>query len=462
METPSSIRLIITSSLLLAGMTLDSPTYALPDSSAPIGSVSSSLSLNLPAPELASRLHMLERDILKLQRDASTYQESPWVVRLKMENLERDPYVLVETDSNGEKFKPNELYDQLYNNRRSTMVFVDRTRPPASPLLLPGESVVWHNMPELARTLLGKYNPALINSDLVLILQNKYAEAFFWESYVPGAMGKSVWLKSLINGLSKPASHAAELKKRLDALFPKGWVIKGVNDSATQASFIITNSIDIEKELRLYSENLDLFQEKLLEAERLAEGGNPDIYMRTIRDVPGFMGWRLKRLFKEPEAFIVQERFKLLSEYRVEVVMGEVLDDVIIPRYQYDIPTDPSWQQDAAIPKVRDAVKAWIARLPSELRVTPFGMDVATTADGRIVLIESNAGGNSGFLENDPRSMKSLNKALRRFPQRLATGEVSIGLSPNQQMTMIHQILKQTNMTLKQNFSYLNFCALAF
>jgi hypothetical protein len=102
------------------------------------------------------------------------------------------------------------------------------------PVRLRGESVVFHRRHLHRGSILGKYNPGLINFNLQQALENKYVESLFWEEFSPGAMPKTVLLAHI-------AKDPAQIVQELGKIFPRGWVIKGVWDLGTEKN-IITNS----------------------------------------------------------------------------------------------------------------------------------------------------------------------------------------------------------------------------
>src|SRR5690606_31029925 len=63
------------------------------------------------------------------------------------------------------------------------------------PLQVPGQSVVFHHKSYHGKNILGKYNPALINPNIIAVMNNKYFEYTLWNKYVPGAIPHSVLLK---------------------------------------------------------------------------------------------------------------------------------------------------------------------------------------------------------------------------------------------------------------------------
>lgn len=370
---------------------------------------------------------LLKRDFAELKKAEVDAGDQPWIVRTMLYDGKTDPY--------DPKVSREEVYfKRIYGVRNSTLVFVNGQEIPETPLILGGESVVFHNIPSLGKIFRGKYNPGLSNQFIGEFIEHKYHEALFWSQYAPGAMAKTKTLAEFVSA----STSGADLQKSLDETFPEGWVIKGAFESATQEQFIITDRHNIEEQLSLYSESFEDFQALREKAIAEAAGNNPDLQARMTREHPAFFGWRLKRYMKFPENAIVQSRLDIKSEYRVEAIGGQVIGgDSTIPRYQYDIPASEDWRDAEEIKKVEAFVRQTLEKLPLKLRATPFAFDIAVLQDGSLRLIESNPLSNSGFLAFDKRGVKALNKFLIRFPEMLEKGEVSEGYTPVEQKLFI-------------------------
>ncbi len=359
----------------------------------------------------------------------------------------------------GERVKGSADFDDLedfeYGYKRSTPIFVEAYPDSKAAYVVPGESVVWHRMPFTSEAILGKYNPALVNADLSAVLDHKYVEAAFWQKYAPGAMGKTTLLSDLI----KPGMKPDQIKAALDHAYPNGWVMKGVWDNATQASFLVTNDTDIVDKIKVYKDNLEDYLDYMKKMDLMHANSNPDVYVRVLRDRPEFTGHRLNRFFKEPEFAIVQERLAIKEEYRVEVIAGRVLaKGTTIPRYQYEYPDSDEWMNDPNIKRVEEFAQSVVDKLPPELKGMTFGMDIAALEDGSVRMIESNAQGNSGFLAYDVRSVKELDKFLLKYPRLVEEGEISLGMSREDQVKYIHKFIEgELNLDLDSHYPHLVF-----
>lgn len=389
---------------------------------------------------------------------ASYYGLKPFELeRIKKIPNKEEPFVV--RQFLGERTSGNADFDDIedfeYGYKRSTPIFVEAYPDAKAAYVIPGESVVWHRMPFTSEAILGKYNPALVNADLSAVLDHKYVEAAFWEKYAPGAMGKTTLLSELI----KPGMKPDQIKEALDKAYPNGWVMKGVWDNATQASFLVTNDTDISEKIKVYKDNLEDYLDYMKRMDLMHANSNPDVYVRVLRERPEFTGHRLNRFFKEPEFAIVQERLAIKEEYRVEVIAGKVLaKGTTIPRYQYEYPDSDDWMNDPNIKRVEEFAQSVVDKLPPELRGMTFGMDIAALEDGSVRMIESNAQGNSGFLAYDVRSVKELDKFLLKYPRLVEEGEISLGMSREDQVKYIRKFIEsELNLDLDSHYPHLVF-----
>lgn len=382
---------------------------------------------------------ILKRDIEKVLTLTGKSAGRSFVVRTMLYDGKSDPYADPLT----------KYYLSKYEKDLSTVIFLNGKDQPRAPYLVPGESVVFHNLPELSHIIMGKYNPAISNQYIGQFIEHKYYEYLFWNDYATGAMPKTISLLDIVSD----GMTVTQIRQRLSELFPNGWVMKGVFESATQKQFIVTDNTEIEKELETYSRLHKEFQELRDKALIEMDGNNPDILARRIREHAAFYGWRLKRYIKNPMSAIVQERLSIEAEYRVEAIAGKVLGgESTIPRYQYETPENDDWRKQQEITRVEKYVQNIINQLPQFLRGTPFAFDVAVTSNGDLFLIESNPMSNSGFLIYDKRGIKALNKFLQNFPHFLRKGEVSVGVSGSDQMRFIKGFIRRHKLIVDNKY----------
>gem|GEM_PF-1258172 len=379
---------------------------------------------------------------------------------MAIENPYEKPYIVRQFLGDPENLSDSKEYDEFlslkkFAYKRSVALWVDMKKPVRAPFILPGESVVFHRLPDTGLNIMGKYNPALVNAELSKVLDHKYVEAMFWEKYAPSVMPKTKLLGEMTTDKIKPK----DLRGLLNKEFPNGWVIKGVWDNATQADFLVTNETDLEEEIQKYKNNQVDFIKYMQELQKDFGASNPDLFVRKLRERPEFMGYRINKFLKSPELSIVQEKLSIQEEFRVEVISGRVLGDgSTIPRYQYEYPDNDNWQNDPNIKRVESYAQDALDKLPPELRGMTFGMDVAVLKDGTIKMIESNPQGNSGFLAYDKRSVKALDKFLIKYPEMVKSGKVQLGMEPVNQIKWMKTFIEgELKMDMEVHYPHLTF-----
>jgi len=336
-------------------------------------------------------------------------------------------------------------YENLLRYYRGTLVgFLPANEYGRAPVVIPGESVVFHRRHIHRYNLLGKYNPGLINANIQQALENKYVESLFWKEYAPDAMPKTLLLSELLAGGRMSVSH---LLKQLSERFPTGWVIKGVWDLGSEKS-LITDGIDIAAELESYKvSDFDLYRKRILRDKADFIAAAPEYLQDKLKAHSHYLGWRIHELLRQPHLALVQERVSILREFRVEVIGGRVLGGgSTLDRwwYLYHYGLDNHKKKDYQAPpqeffeRVEKFAQEMVNQLPPELRGTPFGMDIAVLEDGTVKMIESNPGGNSNFLfEEERESILALMEYLHSFPSLAKEGKVHLGLSSFDQMAFL-------------------------
>ncbi|OFZ21753.1 MAG: hypothetical protein A2X94_15815 [Bdellovibrionales bacterium GWB1_55_8] len=311
-------------------------------------------------------------------------------------------------------------------------------------LLIPGESVVMHRRPYHRYSVMGKYNPGLINANIAQVLENKYAEYRFFNEYAPGSMSRT----EILSDLTDKSKNVRKVVGKLNEKFPKGWVLKGVWDLGSEKD-IITDKVDVIGEVEKYqASDFDVYRNELLSDKALADAA-PEYLNSELKKHPGYKGWKLSQVFKKPELSMVQERVNIKTEFRVEALAGKVLGGgSTVDRYSYvyllnDTAGEYKAPPKVDVKKVEQFAQKVLDQLPENLRGMPMGMDIALLEDGTAVMIESNPGGNSNFLyEEFEESAEELAKFLKQYPAQVKAGRVHEGLSPEEQMKWIDQKFK--------------------
>ncbi len=333
------------------------------------------------------------------------------------------------------------------------------------PLVIPGPSIVFHARGYHGNSILGTYNPALVNQDISLISDwDKWVETKYWESYAKGIFPETHLLENILQDSPEPELEPKIdfLRSKLNAMFPEGWVMKGTTESNTGAA-LLTDKVDLKKEVNDYlKSDFEEFAARIAKASETA-GEDEDEFFNSLQKHKNYMGWKIMKYLKEPDRAIVQRKMPIASEYRVEVVAGKVLKGATVDRYAYDrktrgeaISLTPAEvkRQRALIKRLESWVQAQADMLPAEQRNLNWAFDVALLKDGRIVAIETNPGPCSGFLLWDefPNSFRKLNAFLRDYYKRASANLFDFrGLRTAAQLAYIRGLFASTGMdTIKR------------
>jgi len=326
--------------------------------------------------------------------------------------------------------------------------FLDANRFGSQALVLPGESVVMHRRPYHQYSVVGKYNPGLVNANIAQALENKYTEFRFFNEFAPGSMADT----ELLARIAPSATGAKDPKAIVDALhkrFPKGWILKGTWDLGSEDG-LVTSDFDVVGAIEKYRKSdFDAYHRKLLADKSLAHAA-PEYLVSEMKAHPDYKGWKLSQMLLEhPEQAIAQHKVSIAREFRVEVIGGKVLGEgSTLDRYAYKYLTTGRAKEYKAPPKkqftdVEKFAQNILDRLPENLRGMPMGMDVAILTDGSMILIESNPGGNSNFLyEEFYESVKAMTRYLNNYPDLVKAGKIPAGLTPEEQMKWLDKHFK--------------------
>lgn len=372
--------------------------------------------------KLVSELSGVPESTIRELRSQFLSGKSPIVVRyfLGEESLAKDP-----------------AYEPLLPFYKDVVVtYIPGDTFGVEPLVIPGESIVFQRIPTHRSSILGKYNPALTNTLISQMLDNKWAEYLFWNEFAPGTIPQTMLLESVVAS----GQSVEEKIRELDRRFPNGWVLKGVFDIATEKAGILASDGKLIEEYRRYAaSDFDQFEAKL--EEELGQH-NPEDIIYKRKEHPAYKGWKIAKLLSEPALAIVQAKVEILREFRVEVIGGRVLrNDMTVDRYLY-LGGETESPRELKI-KVEDWVQQKVDQLPPLLRGLPFGVDAAILKDGSIIMIESNAGGNSGFLAEREESIRGVNQFLRDYSQLLEREPYLRGMTAKQQMRFIWSFFKK-------------------
>jgi len=321
------------------------------------------------------------------------------------------------------------------------------------PLMIPGESIVIHRMPNHQKSVLGKYNPNLSNLYIRQILENKYAEYLFFEDFTPNLMPKTDLLSHVIGHLNSPI----EIERHLRTKYPNGYMIKNVWDLSSERK-IITDESHFSDLIASYQKSDFNEYAASLRSDQSRVEGSPDLWVEKLKEHPDYLGWKIYQMLSNPSQSIIQAKVDIAKEFRIEILGGRVIGGKsTIERFYYE-PSNKEEDHDyrTSAELIKNAEKfaqTILDQLPSRLRSTPMSMDVAILRNGRWVMIESNMGGNSSFLfEENPESIRTLTSYLRQYIQRIKSGQIPEVMSNQEQMEFIEQKFKQWKIDVSSQF----------
>jgi hypothetical protein len=356
-----------------------------------------------------------------------------------------DPLIFRYFLDNREETNPQEYAEFVECYGESVLSLIPANTYGRMPLFIPGESVVFHSRVFHKNSVLGKYNPGLINSIIVLALgDNKYIEGLFWEEYAPGAMPKTYLLSELIGHQPK----VENLSKALSAVFPKGWVLKGVYESSSSL-MIITDEVDVVQEWNAYkASDFEEFYKRTLSD---MAGFDEDSIYETLQDHPNYLGWRINQYLNKPLKAIVQERMRINKEFRVDVIAGSVLPDATLDRHNW-------WLEKKGLPTVDSSPELMqkidnyvqssvIETLEPSLKETNFAFDIYLLTNGEQMIGESNPGSQCGFLIEEEDSIEALNEFLKTYPRLVKEKKIKgYGMTNEEQMQYLTKRFKKWEM----------------
>lgn len=313
------------------------------------------------------------------------------------------------------------------------------------PLYLPGESYVWHRVQMHGYNIRGKYNPGLHNEILSNLMENKWFEGLFWMRYAPTDFPKTEKLSAL------GFTSLDNMIERLNRLYPSGWILKGIWDWATEKNGMVTSELDFKTALN--SSTLADFEIHRSEVEQKAKWQNPEEIVWNLKQHPGYLGWKIKSMFENPETVMVQPLLKIKKEYRVEAINGRVLGNgSTVDRYEY-LSKDKNPIEVDEITAVERYVNSVLEKLPAQLRITPYSFDIALLENGEYKIIETNPGGNSGFIASSEKSIIAMNQHLKKdmSPRNIE------GLTAQNQIRLAESLLNKAGGSFSGDFANFRF-----
>jgi len=335
---------------------------------------------------------------------------------------------------NGNDFR--ELEDD-YKDQGVIYSYINTNEYGISPLIIPGESIVYHQRTEHRFNFLGKYNVALINFNLAHLMEQKWFEfKYFSELCGETFMPKTEILSNLISKDTNPYKVSIEefvevLKKH----FPNGFVAKGAWDYNGDGA-VLHHMRDYVKLYYEYTNST--FRDYVVKLQTKVSVCEPieDLY-EIIKPMPHFLAWKVERLLNNSYEAIIQEFMPIFREERVECNCGQCPVELMNDdegRSQNDTKEERA--------KYHKTINDWFVKcvnsIPEKLRGIPLTADVPLLVDGRVVAFETNPGGNSWLLHNSPQQLKPHNAFLKQFPELVAKNPtIYNGMTAVEQMEFV-------------------------
>lgn len=333
---------------------------------------------------------------------------------------------------------------KLYEKDDIILGFISNNLYGHAPLVIPGDSVVWHQRTEHRFNLLGAYNPGLINYNLAHFLESKYYESRYFSTFCPGMFPRTVGALDLF----PEGKTNVTLKKFLKAVnnaFPNGWVIKGLWDYNTQSDVLHHNRN--YKQLLTEMKNAQ-FLPWVSKVEKQMTGCEPieDVNI-VVRKTSHFVAWRLWGYLNNISDVMIQEFLELYREFRIEGFGGQMKREWMTndDHSHKDSKEDHEYYQS----RVNSEFEKCIHSLPEKLRATPFTSDIALLKDKTTVkILETNPGGNGYLYHHDEELVPLHNEFLKKYRQDYeANSMIQSGLTGVEQMELIGRLLEEWNLT---------------
>eukprot|EP01080_Neovahlkampfia_damariscottae_P001158 gene1158-10672_t len=329
-----------------------------------------------------------------------------------------------------------------------------------APLIIPGDSVVWHQRQEHRFNIIGRYNPSLINLNIAHLLENKWFEYKYWETYCPSFLPKSKLLFELLpKGVDRFNVPPEIVFSIANEHFPNGWILKGVWDYNGIEHIITQKSNMIEKFNKYKLSNFDdvykIKKQNLIGCEPI-EDLNAELKNHTH-----FIGFKIGTLLKDSAYTFIQELKDIQREYRIECLGGYCPIDAMMGDGGDD---DESENMDKYYTKsIHSFFTKCINSLPESLKGIPLTADPAMLKDGSHVTLETNPGGNGWFIHNSEDIALEHNKVLKKYIEmnKIDSNESPIlhtGMKLEDQILFISSLLKKWNVSLSvyaKKFDYL-------
>ncbi|MBC7691782.1 MAG: ATP-grasp domain-containing protein [Methylotenera sp.] len=279
-----------------------------------------------------------------------------------------------------------------------------------APTHVPG--AVWHAKNRDKKFYFGDLNPAVDPDEIMQLVEDeKWEESKILLQNAPWAYPRTENVQALLEefkaqlgskaGTVERQTFLRDFALKLKERYPMGYFLKAV-DGLESNGGLPTEKTDGAEAYALFERNI-----KAKKAELYAQGMNDEQVHTQLRTLPGYSGMVFDDIFSRPHKVIVQAKipvnsFRMLEdgklksfpdEYRVHSVQGKILSGGTQYRWDYHHQIEPE-----ALKNIETFAQKVVNALPAEMRKMSFGMDVVTTKDGGMQIIEMNIGGESSYL----------------------------------------------------------------
>lgn len=336
------------------------------------------------------------------------------------------------------------------------------------PVMIDGESAIFHSRDYHSSSILAKYNPGLVNRYIqYFFTSNKYVEYLFWNKYAPGTMPETLLLEDVLKNAPQGDSlrRAEWLKTELNRRFPRGWVLKGTNESRT-AKFLVTEKTDLQGVLQTYfNSSFDKFEKKI--REEYAGADEDMVYAALQEQEPRrekqYFGWKINNYLTKPHTAIAQEKLQIQKEFRSDVLMGRVVNQETTDRFIFEgrqrtEDDPPSTKKEFA------RAESWVQSVLNRFKKVPEkwlywmhgGWDYGLLQDGSYAMIESNMGVESSKWYDTDTQVEKLVAYLRSLGG-LPYSKVVEGATPEEQMRFIEAFIREFKLEKSRAFPGMKF-----
>lgn len=345
------------------------------------------------------------------------------------------------------KRKKTEKVKKLYEKSNVVLGFMQNNLHGIAPLIIPGESTMWHQRVEHRFSIIAKYNPALINFNLIYLLYNKFYEFKLFENYCKGTFARIEHLMDILPPGTSPFNIPIDVfVESCNKAFPEGWVAKGIWDW-NSGSDIFHHKIDYHKIMSSYRNSS--FEKYSHKVEKFNSGCEPkeDLYS-VLRTSPYFLAWKLDQYLKDGRDGIVQAWMPKHSEYRIEGYSGRFPVSNTIGDFEKP-------ESEKYIKKVNKLFVKCNKQFPEKIRALPLSADIALLPDLKSIgIYETNPGGNCYLIHHDGEYLLKHNRFLASYPRVFGLEQINnkgqMGLDEETQILVIKDFLKQWGKPLEK------------